>query len=241
MTASPRPAVLALTIGDPAGIGPEIVAKALAARPPGPTLRPLVVGDAGVLREVIRGCRLDLDVRGVAGPEEVTGASGTVEVLDLGNLYRVEYGRVDAGCGRAAVEYIETACALVRAGRVHGLVTGPISKEAIWAAGSPFPGATPRCWPSCSESARTGWSPCSCSTSCGSSSDTAPRAARRHRPAHRRADPGHHPEGGRLGQADRGRHSTPRDGRAQPACRRERQLGGEECDVLRPAVEQARG
>jgi 4-phospho-D-threonate 3-dehydrogenase / 4-phospho-D-erythronate 3-dehydrogenase len=142
MTASARTPVLALTIGDPAGIGPEIVVKALAALPPGTALRPLVVGDAGLLREVVRGCRLDLDVREVAGPEEVTGASGTVEVLDLGNLERVEYGRVDAGCGRAAVEYIETACGLVRAGRVHGLVTGPINKEAIWEAGSPFPGHT---------------------------------------------------------------------------------------------------
>jgi 4-phospho-D-threonate 3-dehydrogenase / 4-phospho-D-erythronate 3-dehydrogenase len=146
MTAPAEPTtwrpLVALTIGDPAGIGPEITAKALADPDTRQGMRPLVVGDAGVLAEVVQGCRLDLEVCPVAGPEEVTGAAGRLELLDLGNAGHVEYGKVSAACGRAAVEYVEAACRLVRDGAAHGLVTGPINKEAAWAGGSQFPGHT---------------------------------------------------------------------------------------------------
>jgi 4-hydroxythreonine-4-phosphate dehydrogenase len=137
-----RRPLIALTIGDPAGVGPEITAKALADPDARKGIRPLVVGDAGVLREVVGGCGLDLEVRPVAGPGEVTGEPGRLELLDLANVDRVEHGTVSAECGRAAVDYIQAACRLVRDGDAHGLVTGPINKEAAWAGGSRFPGHT---------------------------------------------------------------------------------------------------
>jgi 4-hydroxythreonine-4-phosphate dehydrogenase len=137
-----RRPILALTIGDPAGIGPEILVRALDEGSNRELLRPLVIGDAGVLRAVVDGCQLDLEVRPVDGPEALTGDPGIIEVMDLDNVGKVEFGKIDPQYGRAAVEAIETAARLAADGRVHGLVTGPINKEAIWAAGSAFPGHT---------------------------------------------------------------------------------------------------
>ena len=134
--------LLALTIGDPAGIGPEIVVKSLApeARPPGAKL--LVIGDAAVVSQAIQASGLDLEVRAVAAAAEVTGEDGVLELLDLANVERVRFGGVDAVLGRASLDYIEAACALARAHEVDGIVTAPITKEAIRAAGSPYPGHT---------------------------------------------------------------------------------------------------
>jgi len=117
---------LALTIGDPAGIGPEIVVKSLADREVRACCRPLVVGDAALLRHVAKACGVGLDA----------------EIVDLGNARGIAYGEVDARAGAAAVQYVEEACRLVRDGEVDGLVTAPINKAAIRAAGSDFPGHT---------------------------------------------------------------------------------------------------
>lgn len=139
--ADTRP-ILALTIGDPAGIGPEITVKGLTDSEVFGLLRPLVIGDARVVEDVIRGCGLGLQVRRVQDPSEVAGEPGVVELLDLENVHNLRYGVVDGAYGRAAVEYIEKACELALAGAVHGIVTAPINKEAIKAGGSPFPGHT---------------------------------------------------------------------------------------------------
>jgi 4-hydroxythreonine-4-phosphate dehydrogenase len=139
--AEARP-LLAVTMGDPSGIGPEIVVKALADPDARAIARPLVIGDAEVLEEAIRGCGLDLEVRTISSEEEVTATPGLVEVLDLDNVGTLHHGVVDPESGRAAVEYIERAAELARGGRVDGIVTAPLNKEAIWASGSPFPGHT---------------------------------------------------------------------------------------------------
>ncbi len=134
--------VLALTIGDPAGIGPEIVAKGLAESEVFGWLRPLVIGDAKVMQAAISGCNLDLRLRLVGKANDVIGEPGSLEILDLDNLKHHQYGVVDGAHGRAAVEYIEAACALALDGSVQGIVTAPINKEAIKAGGSTFPGHT---------------------------------------------------------------------------------------------------
>lgn len=139
MTESP---LLAVTIGDPAGIGPEIVVKSLAPDVRAEGVRTLVIGDAGVVGEVVEACGVELDVRLVAGPAEVRGERSSLELLDLGNVDHVGYGAVDPDLGRASIEYIEEACRLARAGQIDGIVTAPITKEAIRAAGSPYPGHT---------------------------------------------------------------------------------------------------
>jgi 4-phospho-D-threonate 3-dehydrogenase / 4-phospho-D-erythronate 3-dehydrogenase len=139
--ATSRP-TLALTLGDPAGIGPEIMAKALAEGSAFDALVPVAVGDRGVLEQVIEGCGLDLEVRTVGGPAEARGESGVVDLVDLDNMGEVRFGEIDADHGRAALEWIEQACALARDGDVEGIVTGPINKEAAKAGGLRHPGHT---------------------------------------------------------------------------------------------------
>jgi 4-hydroxythreonine-4-phosphate dehydrogenase len=133
---------LALTLGDPAGIGPEIMAKALAEGSAYDVMVPVVVGDRGVLEQVIDGCGLDLGLRRVAGPGDARGERGTLDLIDLGNMGGVRFGRIDGAHGRAALEWIDRACALAREGAVDGLVTGPINKEAARLGGLEFPGHT---------------------------------------------------------------------------------------------------
>jgi 4-phospho-D-threonate 3-dehydrogenase / 4-phospho-D-erythronate 3-dehydrogenase len=133
---------LALTLGDPAGIGPEIMAKALAEGSAYDALTPVVVGDRGVLEQVIEGGGLDLEVRAIDGPGDARGERGVVDLIDLDNMGEVRFGEIDAAHGRAALDWIEHACALARDGAVEGIVTGPINKEAAKAGGLKHPGHT---------------------------------------------------------------------------------------------------
>lgn len=134
--------VIGLTMGDPAGIGPEITVAALADPAVRDLVRPLLVADAGVIERSIASAGLDLRVNRVPGPEAIGTDPKVVDVLDLDNVGDVEFGRVSGEYGAAAVESIETTCALAREGRIDGLVTAPINKEAIRAGGSGFPGHT---------------------------------------------------------------------------------------------------
>jgi 4-hydroxythreonine-4-phosphate dehydrogenase len=94
------------------------------------------------MREAIDGSGVPLEVRVVAGDEDVTADPRLVEVLDLDNVGELRHGVVDPSCGRAAVESVERAARLAREGRIAGIVTAPLNKEAIWAGGSTFPGHT---------------------------------------------------------------------------------------------------
>jgi 4-phospho-D-threonate 3-dehydrogenase / 4-phospho-D-erythronate 3-dehydrogenase len=133
---------LALTLGDPAGIGPEIMAKALAEGSAYEHLVPAVVGAGGVLEQVIEGCGLDLELRRIEHPGEARGERGVIDVIDLDNIGDVRFGEIVGDQGRAALEWIERACALAREGAVDGIVTGPINKEAAKQGGLRFPGHT---------------------------------------------------------------------------------------------------
>ena len=139
--AASRP-TLALTLGDPAGIGPEIMAKALADGSCYEVLSPVVVGDRGVLEQVVEGAGLELEIRTVDAPGDARGERGIVDLVDLDNMGDVRFGEIDAAHGRAALDWIEHACALARDGAVEGIVTGPINKEAAKAGGLKHPGHT---------------------------------------------------------------------------------------------------
>ncbi|HZU06015.1 MAG TPA: 4-hydroxythreonine-4-phosphate dehydrogenase PdxA [Chloroflexota bacterium] len=131
--------LLAITMGDPAGIGPEVVLKALADPQLYALCRPLVVGSAAMLQRTLRWTPVALTIRPVATPEAAEGQPGVVEVLDLANVdaEHLPLGQVSAEAGRAAMEYVLQAYELARAGRVAGMVTAPISKEATSLAGYP--------------------------------------------------------------------------------------------------------
>ncbi len=133
---------LALTLGDPAGIGPEIMVKALAEGSAYDRLVPVAIGTSGVLRQVIDGAGLELEIRVLDSPADARGERGTVDLIETGELQEATFGELDAAHGRAALDWIERACALAREGAVDGIVTGPINKEAARAGGLKFPGHT---------------------------------------------------------------------------------------------------
>ncbi len=136
--------VVAVTMGDPAGIGPEIVAKALGDPAIARVCRALVVGDRGVLANTARDLGLALEIRAVDAPAAGRYAPRTMDVVDLANvdLGTLRLGVVQAAAGRAAGEAVERAIRLAMAGEVDAIATAPLHKEALWAAGYPYPGHT---------------------------------------------------------------------------------------------------
>jgi 4-hydroxythreonine-4-phosphate dehydrogenase len=132
---------LAVTMGDPLGIGPEVVLEAFRSEAIPPGVQLVVVGSLSVLQREADEIGLRVRLRESSGP--AWPADG-MPVMDLDNFpaERIEPRRPDAAGGRASLDYIERAVELALGGQVDAIVTGPISKEAIAAAGSPFPGHT---------------------------------------------------------------------------------------------------
>jgi 4-hydroxythreonine-4-phosphate dehydrogenase len=132
-------------MGDPAGIGPEIVLKALRHAEVFVRCRPLVLGDQRILDRAATGLggpapTYDIVVNPAAGAY----AAGIVTLLDMGNAAPEDcpLGQVTAGAGRAAVEYVFRACDLALAGAAHAVVTAPLNKEAMNLAGFHYAGHT---------------------------------------------------------------------------------------------------
>ncbi len=135
-----RTAGLVVTMGDPAGIGPEIVLKALAAM--APAARPLVIGDAAWLDDLAARLAHVPPIRPIAAATARDRADA-IDVLAAGApLAGITRGRVSAAAGAAAYAYVRTGIELALTGAVDGLVTAPLHKEALAAAGIAFPGHT---------------------------------------------------------------------------------------------------
>lgn len=136
-----RPRV-AVTLGDPGGIGPEVVARALARPEVRSALRPLVIGSLEAL--AVHTARLDLSVTfHPAAPRREDEEGNSIPVLDPEpRLSGFRMGDVEAANGRAAHAWIVEGARLALAGEVEALCTAPISKEAMFAAGFRFPGHT---------------------------------------------------------------------------------------------------
>ena len=122
--------VIAITMGDPAGVGPEIVVKALADRELAPLARWLVVGDGRVLEMAERIAGLKLE------------AAELIDVNTLGDLKDFRFGRLDARCGQAAVAYVRAATELCLNGKADAMATAPLNKEAVTLSGMAFSGHT---------------------------------------------------------------------------------------------------
>jgi 4-hydroxythreonine-4-phosphate dehydrogenase len=135
---------LGVTMGDPAGVGPEIIARALAEREVRRTSRPVVIGDAEVMRAAAALLPSPPRVRAVASVEECRWEGEDIECLDLANVdgATLPKAAVSAAAGRAAYAYIEAAVKLAQDRRIDGIVTAPINKEALAAAGVPHSGHT---------------------------------------------------------------------------------------------------
>ena len=140
-THAPR---IGITMGDPAGVGPEITVKALAVPEVAASCRAVVVGSGDALAAAIELVRAPLALHRVKAVEDCRHAPGTLECLDLANvdMASLPRGAVSPEAGRAAYAYIETAVGLCQRRAIDGIVTAPINKEALAAAGHQHTGHT---------------------------------------------------------------------------------------------------
>jgi len=131
-------------MGDPAGIGPEIIAKVLDSGEIVPLCVPVVIGDAGVMRKLIDELRLPVTVNSITSLLQAAPAKDRIDVLDLKNvdLTAHEWGKPGASSGTSVVEYIKKAVELTMDREADAIVTAPISKEMMNAAGHHYAGHT---------------------------------------------------------------------------------------------------
>jgi 4-hydroxythreonine-4-phosphate dehydrogenase len=136
--------VLGVTMGDPAGVGPEIIARAAAEPAVRAMCRPVVIGAADPMREALALVGDPLALRPVTHVADCRWAEGTLEVLDLANvdMATLPRGEVSAQAGRAAYAFIERAVGLAQAREIDAIVTAPVNKEALAAAGVRHSGHT---------------------------------------------------------------------------------------------------
>jgi len=139
-----RVPVLGITMGDPAGVGPEITAKALAHPEVVASCRPVVIGDRSVMAATLELLRSPLVLHAVSSVEACEFRPGHLECLDLANVdcATLPKSTVSADAGRAAYAYIEAGVRLCQAGQIDGIVTAPVNKEALAAAGVQHSGHT---------------------------------------------------------------------------------------------------
>jgi len=136
---SPVPRPVAITMGDPAGIGPEIIAKLAASRPPAPWI---VIGDAGAMARAARLVGTTIAVHTIDAP--AGWREGALNVLEAGERLPDDLtpGQIDARAGAAAFAYVQRAIDLALAGEVRAIVTAPLTKESMALAGVRYPGHT---------------------------------------------------------------------------------------------------
>ncbi|MEW6087313.1 MAG: 4-hydroxythreonine-4-phosphate dehydrogenase PdxA [bacterium] len=141
--------VIGITMGDPAGIGPEVIVKTLLKSNIGKLCIPLIIGGKRFIeKEILNLCRgtkfCAPTINVVNRIEGTKDEAGVINIFDLHNAdpRKIPIGRVSASAGKAAVEYIDKAVELVKSGGIQAIVTAPINKEAVHLAGLKFPGHT---------------------------------------------------------------------------------------------------
>lgn len=138
-----KPPVLGITMGDPAGIGPEVIVKALAREEIRQRCVPIVIGDPKVMEEARS---LSPNAPPIRVVEDVPGHHPREEIMVLPStsedLSGIRWGEMDPRCGRAQVDFIRRAVELAVGKRIHAVVTGPIHKEGLRWARVPYPGHT---------------------------------------------------------------------------------------------------
>jgi 4-phospho-D-threonate 3-dehydrogenase / 4-phospho-D-erythronate 3-dehydrogenase len=144
MTPSNQPLpVVAVTMGDGAGIGPEVVVPALLDDTVRGLCIPVVIGDAKRLRQAAEIVGVDADIVAVESVTDAKQAPGRINVIDLGLLPDdLPWGELSAVAGNAAYQYIRVASELAVRGEVQAICTAPLNKEALHAAGHIYPGHT---------------------------------------------------------------------------------------------------
>lgn len=136
--------IIAVTMGDPAGIGPEIVAKSIADKATYDVARCIVIGDKKVMEKAIEIVGADLKVNVVDSPADGDYSYGVLNMIDLDNIdmSRFEYGKINAMCGQAAFDYIKKSIEITMDKQADAVATTPINKESLHAAEVDFIGHT---------------------------------------------------------------------------------------------------
>ena len=128
-----KKSLIAVPIGDPAGVGPEIVAKSVASKEVFDVANCVIVGDRQIMENAIQIVGADLTVNLIEGDFR----EGILNLIDLGNvdMAKFEFGKVNGMCGKAAYEYIAKCIELANNGKVDAVATTPINKESLRAGG----------------------------------------------------------------------------------------------------------
>ncbi len=136
--------IVGITLGDPAGIGPEIVVKALIASPNiYDEVRPLVIGARKAMERAMQQTAQSAELHEVNTPGEGSYQAGTIDLLNLDNVPDdLVMGQIQASGGQAAFDYIKRSIELANAGEIDAVATAPIHKEALRAADIPYIGHT---------------------------------------------------------------------------------------------------
>ena len=135
--------VLGITMGDAAGIGSEITVKALSDPKLYEKAIPVVFGDAYQLERAAKLIGANVKVHKITDPAEANPSPEQIEVISLDNIpHDIEFGKINAACGKGAYEFIAKAVEFVKAGKIHAIVTAPLNKEALHLGGCPHPGHT---------------------------------------------------------------------------------------------------
>lgn len=135
---------IGVTIGDPAGIGPEISIKAVLNNEVLDICKSVLIGDLEILEKISRRLRLDVTFRKLDSPRDASGKGGIVEVIDLHNVdvENIKLGVASAMGGKASIEYIKKAVEFALKREIDAIATSPINKEAVHLAGCKHVGHT---------------------------------------------------------------------------------------------------
>ncbi|MFA5074335.1 MAG: 4-hydroxythreonine-4-phosphate dehydrogenase PdxA [Nitrospirota bacterium] len=136
--------VIAITMGDPAGIGPEIIAKTAMNDGIYAVCKPFIIGDAEIMKKIIKESSLPITMQRISSPPEIHLKPGVLNIIDCKNidLEKHRWGIRDNASGTAVVEYITRAVTYCLNHEADALVTGPLNKEVMNAAGHHFAGHT---------------------------------------------------------------------------------------------------
>lgn len=133
---------IAITMGDPGGIGPEVIVKAISLPEISKICTPFIIGDASVIKKILYTLKLPLMIRTIDSPSDSKLFPKMINLIDLGMIKKFEINKPTVEGGKACVTYIYKAVEFASTKKIDGIVTAPISKESLKLAGFRWPGHT---------------------------------------------------------------------------------------------------
>ena len=129
-------------MGEPGGIGPEVIVRALSCLGAREYCSPIIIGDSRVMNEAVNLTRLTLKIKSISSLSDSRPEAGSIEVFEVGTSLSFERCKPSKNAGMAVVKYVQKAVELALKGEVKAIVTAPISKESLKMAGHPWRGHT---------------------------------------------------------------------------------------------------